>query len=193
MKRRHFNRLAALVLALALLVAVVPAGAYARTRTVTESRGHDAIHRKYWSENLKEADANRKVLRGAVKYVKRGTTKLVMKRGYGIFRFKAPKSKTYTFTISDVRSKKGTWALLFPLTYEEAYVRYRGWNLSLSNGLAYQVSGRRFQYDGLNFDAGVGRTFSKKSFKVKLRKGETFDFDLSVQGNKRSTAKLKIK
>ena len=188
MKAERLHRVVALFLALAVALAFMPSEAYAATRKVTVSGSSTSIWNKYISNH------------DSAKKVKRGTTKITMKRGYGIFRFKAPKTKTYTFTISSVKSKKGTYAVATPMGtnpeiggYGETSVTYKGSTQAGWYGIAYKVSGRKLKFDGLNFDVCFGKAFSKKSFKVKLKKGQTYYFEFGAQGGAKTTAKLKIK
>lgn len=85
------KRLVAFFAMIVLMAVVFPAGAQAKTLNLKTIGSSDSL-----STQVKKS----------AKVTKRGTYTVKMKNGNGIICFKAPKTKTYTFTFSGLKSGK---------------------------------------------------------------------------------------
>ena len=103
--------------------------------------------------------------------VKKGTNKLYIKRGQGYIKFVAPKTKTYSFTFSNCKSKKdssnGFVEVQMPDKYSPKYsfmteVSTKG---GKNNTLWLSVNGHKFTGDIAD------RPIATRTGKIKLKKG----------------------
>ena len=94
MKKSLFTRLVLALVVIATALAITPVTAQAKTRSVSVPP---------------MASRDLSSIPSGAKRVYLGTTKVTFKKGGGTVYFKAPKTKTYTFTFSNVRSTKGDY------------------------------------------------------------------------------------
>ena len=125
--------------------------------------------------------------------VKNGTNKLYVKKGQGYIKFVAPKTKTYSFTFSNCKSKKdnnnGFIAIQTPdKSYPESSyyteVRTKGGKY---DSLWLSVNGHKFTTGDL-----VTRPIATRTGKIKLKKGAVI-YMYFYFGNNPTNTKLVIK
>lgn len=157
--KKLLRRSVALLMMLALILAATSTTfAAAKTKTVkkkTFSTSTSAINKK------------------ATK-VKKGTTKLYIKKGQGYVKFKAPKTKTYKFTISKCTSKKrnvsGYFYIMKPDSHSPKYsfitqVKTKG---GKTGTLWLSANG----YKSTSSDT-LTKPLSSRTGSIKLKKGQT--------------------
>ena len=88
--KKLMRRSIALLMMLAMILAATSTTFAATSKTVKK----------------KDFSTSTKVLEKSATKVKKGTTKLVIKKGQGYIKFVAPKTKKYSFTFSNVTTKK---------------------------------------------------------------------------------------
>lgn len=132
-----------------------------------------------------------KVKKKAAK-VKRGTTSLTIKKGKGWLKFKAPKTKTYTFTFSDVKSAEfssnafvGVYKVAKYSSSSVASVKVKTKG-GKSNTLWLSCNGYAHANEMLE------RPIAKRSGKIKLAKGE-WVYLYFYNNDVKTTANLTIK
>lgn len=121
---------------------------------------------------------------------------LTFKKGEGYVRFKAPKTKTYSFTFSNVKDKnRGVCAFVMvqkflPKTkYSPAYLRLAQVKTAggKSNTLWLSVNG----YKATGYK-GTSKRLASRTGKIKLKKGEVI-YLYFYNNSAKTTAKLNIK
>jgi hypothetical protein len=133
-----------------------------------------------------------KVIEKKATTVKKGTTKLTIKKGQGYIKFKAPATKKYTFTFSNTKSsikgssfveiqKKDASSPKYSFLYD---VKTKG---GKANTLWLGVNGYKSSTGDL-----VGRCLPTRSAVVKLKKGQSLYFYF-YNGSSKTTSTLKIK
>ena len=126
--------------------------------------------------------------------VKKGTTNLTYSKGQGWVKFKAPSTKTYKFTFSNLKAKGGS----------NAYVSFlRIWDYD-NTGLTHtKVSTKGGKNEALflcSNDRATGksgkviyRALHSRTGKIKLKKGQTIYLYFNSTTTKKNTMKLVIK
>ncbi len=124
--------------------------------------------------------------------VKKGTTKLVIKKGEGYVKFKAPKTKYYKFTFSNFKSKKFSSNGFIYIQKPDKYSPEYSWqeNVKTKGGksttLWMSVNG--YKHSGKL----LYRPLAKRTGKIKLKKGETVYIYFYFSSSKH-TGKVSIK
>ena len=126
--------------------------------------------------------------------VKKGTTNLTITKGEGWIKFKAPSTKTYSFTFSNLKTKNDGVI---------AYVDFKKQDKYDKNWLTYvKVATKGGKTDALwlkskDFSESttklIYRPLNSRTGKVKLKKGEILYMYYSGREGKKNTAKLVIK
>ena len=109
MKKGILGRLAALFMALALVMTFAATPAYAAAKKT--------VKKTDWTFEIA-------TIQKRATQVKKGTTKLTIKKGEGYLKFTAPSTKTYSFKFSDVKSSFGASAFVEVQTqdsYDHSY------------------------------------------------------------------------
>ncbi len=175
-----WKRVAALFMALALVVAFDVSPAFAAGKKTVRTQGF----------TTSTSVAKRKATR-----VTRGTTRLTIKGGKGYMKFKAPKTKTYTFTMSNMKSNRfsasGYWYIMKSYGSGGRYigqvpVRTQG---GRTTAMWMGVNGRNPGSTGKK----IYRTLAKRSAKIKLKKGEEVYIYVYNGGGGKTTATLSIR
>lgn len=202
---KNTNALFAAFIALAVAVSLsAPASAFAadykagsvKGSTVVETAQHEVTTQAKTKKVKKQSFSTlTKVINKKATKVKRGSSKLIVKGGNGYIKFIAPKTKTYSFTFSGVKSTNGTGGSAFvevqtPYSYDSSYsfltkVKTKGGE---SNTLWLAYKGRTFPY----YTNDLSRPIAKRTGKVKLAKGQAVYFYFS--GTRADTyVNLKVK
>jgi len=124
--------------------------------------------------------------------VKKGATKIVVKKGQGYVKFKAPKTAKYAFTFSDLKSstKYSSYGFVEFQTPDKRSPKYSFLtDLSTAGGktdaLKLTINGAK------SSGTGVYKYLAKRTGKIKLTKGQWAFFYFYNSSNK-TTAKLTI-
>lgn len=126
--------------------------------------------------------------------VKKGTTKLTIKSGCGFIKFKAPKTKKYKFTFSQVKDKDNYGGSAFvgmlkKSKYSSSSITYT--DVSTKGGkyntLWLSVNGGKYNDENVKT-----RPIATRSGSLKLKKGEMF-YMYFYNGSNKTTCKLVIK
>ena len=137
-------------------------------------------------------DTKTKTIEKKATKVKRGTTNLTISKGEGYIKFVAPKTKTYSITFSNVKTKNGGSAFVEIQTRDAdspsysfmTKVKTKG---GKSNALWLSVNGTKFTERDV-----LERPLAKRTGKIKLKKGQPV-YMYFYSGTKKTTAKLVIK
>ena len=163
---------------LAVVMALVPAAAYAVTTKTVKSQSFTT--------------STKTIKKKATSINKRGTYKVTFKSGQGYIKFKAPATKTYTFTISNVKcSKFSSSAYWYIQTIDEKYPKNSLTNILKTNG--GKASAFWNGVNGYSSSTGEKKYQNLKSrfAKIKLVKNQfAFLYLNDVSG--KATANLKI-
>ena len=181
---RMFKRFGALFAVLALLMAITPTMAYgATTKTVSKT----------------DFTTSTKTLNKRATTVKKGTTTLKFKKGQGYLKFKAPTSKTYTFTFSNFKNGDayGVCAFFETQTPDSDSPTYSFLKKVKTNGgktdtLWIGTKNYKGMYVGSEKNA-LKRRRSTRYAKVSLKKGQMIYFYFSSATTKSVKATVKIK
>ncbi|MDO4401108.1 MAG: hypothetical protein Q4D27_09210 [Coriobacteriia bacterium] len=168
----------AVLVALLVALAFVPGNAYAASKTV-KTQGFTTTA---------------KVVNKKATTVKAGTTKLTYKSGQGYIKFKATKTKVYSFTFSNVKGKgtNNVYASFYRISkYSKKYIE--GLTVKTKGGkdetLWLSANGYKFTGD---YYTALDKPIATRTGKVKLTKGQMVYIYLNGGGGK-TTATLKIK
>lgn len=175
MKKGIWGRLAALFMVLALVMTFAATPAYAAAKKTVKKADF----------TTKTATIKKKATR-----VKKGTTKLTIKKGEGYLKFTAPSTKTYSFKFSNVKCSYGASAFVEVQTqdsYDPSYsfltkVKTKG---GKSDTLWLSIG-------GYTSGSGVNKRLASRTGKIKLKKGQDIYFYF-YNGTRKSTCTLKIK
>ena len=126
--------------------------------------------------------------------VKKGTTNLTFTKGQGYVKFKAPKTKTYSFTFSNLTG--GKYDSFTFVSVQKKYSSNKKYitltKVKTAGGrtdfLNLSVNGKK---DNINSKT-IDKYLAKRTGKIKLKKGEEIYFHLSNSGSK-TKMKLVIK
>ena len=183
MTKQRLNRVAAVMIAVFMVLALVPTNALAATNKTVASLGFSGGVR----ETILKKDA----------VVAKGTTNLTFKKNSGWVTFVAPATKTYTFTFSDLAcsNKKCQSAVVSAYTWPSKYSPYvMNKTVSTAGGksdrLCLCVNGTKFPTKGV---AKVDRWYASRTAKVKLKKGQRMYFFVNDNNSSKMTAKLVVK
>lgn len=175
MKKSLWMRLAA-VFAVLMLAIAMATPAYAATKTVK-----------------KQAFTTKtSVIKKKATTVKKGKTTLVVAKGQGYVKFKAPATKVYSFTFSGLKSKSAGSAFVEVQTQDKSSPSYSFLTDVKTQGgkhdtLWLSVSGYRDKYN-----KGVNKCIASRYGKKKLAKGQEIFF-FFYNGSSKTTANLVIK
>ena len=124
--------------------------------------------------------------------VKKGTTKIVVKKGQGYVKFKAPKTAKYAFTFSGLKSstKYSSYGFVEFQTPDKRSPKYSFLtDLSTaggkSNALMLTINGAK------SSGTGVNKYLPKRTGKIKLTKGQ-WAFFYFYNSSAKTTAKMTI-
>lgn len=169
----------AVLVALLVALAFVPTDAYAASSKTVKKAG-------FTSET--------KVIEKKATKVTKGTTKLTFKKGEGFIKFKATKTKKYSFTFSNLKGKKTNNAYITFKTPDKYSPEY-SWSTPLktkggkSETLWLSVNGTKFTGNYKQIDKPI----VKRTGTIKLKKGQMAYFYFYSGNNAKTTATLKIK
>ena len=163
-------------MALTLVFALMPSAAYATTNL--------AVGQGDFSTET--ATLNKKA-----KTVKVGTYKVTFKKGKGYLKFKAPKSKTYSFTFSNVKAKNGASAYVTVQTPSPTAAKY-----AFSTEVSTKGGKTNTLWLGVNgktgYGTGVNECLKSRTAKMQLTKNGIVYFYFYNMEYKTTTS-LKIK
>ena len=154
------GRLGAMLMSLMLVMSLVPTSASAATWKKTTLR---KVTSSSVSTNVKRATTIKKL----------GRYKLVMKGGTGVIKFVAPKTKTYTFTFSNMKSSEvDDVACVIGLcstsgVYRSSIKTNEGTRPRLPLVSSSLANGKTINLDGYSY-----RLLKTRYGKVKLKKGQ---------------------
>ena len=124
--------------------------------------------------------------------IKKGTTKLTYKAGVGYVKFKAKKTKTYSFTVSSVKSKKFSSA-----TYVSFYTKSAYKSKSLASKKVSTKGGKNntlwLSCNGYSHSGKlIYRPLATRTGKVKLKKGQWIYLYLGNESGGKTTLTMKV-
>lgn len=184
MKKSRSIRLLSVFLALFVAAMLVPTSAIART-----------VKTKTIPNGTKMSQFDKKI-----KAVKKGTTTIKYTTKYGFVKFKAPSTKTYKFTFSNVKSSNSPSAAVGALEKIKNTSRTEFTTVAIkvktNEGTVKAFPVVDSEYARLAKNAGKTKIdkyqiVTKRTVKAKLKKGQTIYLDIS--GTAAGSLKLKIK
>lgn len=125
--------------------------------------------------------------------VKKGTTKLTFKKGMGYIKFKAPKTKTYSFKFSNVKSKKFsscTYVSLYtPSSFKSKILAVKKMKTKGGKYNTLWLAANGYKHSGKL----LYRPLASRTGTVKLKAGQWVYFYLGNESGGKTTLTLKIK
>gem|GEM_PF-3027970 len=183
MAKQRLNRIAAVLVAVFMVLALIPTNALAATNKTVKSLG--------FSNGMRETILKKDAV------VKKGTTNLTFAKKSGWVTFVAPATKTYTFTFSNLKcsNKKCQSAVVSAYTWPSKYSPYvMNKTISTEGGksdaLRLCVNGTKFPTKGV---AKVDQWIASRTAKIKLKKGQRMYFFVNYNNSSQLTAKLVVK
>ncbi|MBQ9001302.1 MAG: hypothetical protein IJ087_05560 [Eggerthellaceae bacterium] len=174
--RKKVQRVAAAFMALMLAFALTPSAAYATTNlTVGQA----------------DSSTETATLNKIAKTVKVGSYKITFKKGKGYLKFKAPKSKLYSFTFSNVMAKNGASAFVQVQTPYSSDTHY-----SFSTEVSTKGGKSTTLWLGVNgktgYGTGVNEALKSRTAKMNLTKnGVVFFYFYNMDYKTTTTLKIK--
>ena len=199
------KRMVLFFMVIALLAALIPASAQASSLGAgtlgTEGSGNvlSAQATKKTLKPIYSYDSDSTQLRKATLIKKKGTYALTLKNGAGIIRFKSPKTKTYSFTFSKLKSSQAS-----------SLACVAGFCKASSNGYSYKTiktkEGKRPRVILLSANLANGQSvvfdgysylrLANRTAKIKVNKGSSIYIAMQAKDMDddlvRSTLRLKI-
>lgn len=176
--KHYTRRILAVFLMLVMLMGTMSVSTFAATKTK--------------SVNKRTFTTSTKAIKNKAATVKRGTTKLVIKKGRGYVKFKAPKTKNYKFTFSNFKDKKrnsvGYIYIQKPDKYSPKYSFQETVKTKGGKTTALWLSANGYKFGG----KVLYRPIAKRSGTIKLKKGETVYIYFNF-GSSKHTGKMNIK
>ncbi|MDO4807243.1 MAG: hypothetical protein Q4A07_08345, partial [Coriobacteriales bacterium] len=133
----------------------------------------------------------------SVPTVKKGTTTIKVTEEFGWIKFKAPSTKTYTFTVSNAKTTNSGLQVVATLFQKATKTKLSGYKVKTNQGKRYHMltfsarnakkyAGQSLAYNGVKY-----KVVSKNYAKQKIQKGKTVYIRCVGNGNGRFNLSIK--
>ena len=180
--KKTFKRILVLLLTVTMMMSMASVSTFAATKKTVKKSGFVTDYTK--------------INKVSTKLKKRGTYRLTVKGSEGYIRFKAPKTKKYTFTFSNISVKDNYNSSCGSIAVQKPYKSNGRVYLTLADVKTQggksdflKVKTRRFSLTG----DGVNAYRTTRSCKVKMKKGAYIYFHVNIVSTKNTVLTLKIK